>query len=115
KPAPKPPKEAPEPRGAAPALSTGSGLPEWREGTGWTVKSVYRKLPVGHATSGQGGKSVKPEELSVSGWSEPTYWSFLVKKVKGGGGITQYLLQVKNKDGGRAALASLYLARYPMG
>ena len=112
KPAPKPApsKEAPEPRGNAAPLGTGSGLPEWREGTGWTVKTVYRKLPVKRA-----GKNVKPEELSVSGWSEPTYWSFLVKKVKGGGGITQYLLQVRNKDGGKAALASLYLARYPMG
>lgn len=102
------------PRPAKPSgkstLSVSSGLPDWREGTGWTVKSVYRKLPVGHVN-----KDVKPDEVSVPGWSAPTYWSFLVKKVKSGQGITQYLLQVRNKDGSRAAMASLYFAQYPVG
>lgn len=105
--------EAPKPTKAAPkasALSVSSGLPDWKEGMGWTVKSVYRKLPVGHVS-----KDVKPEDVSMPGWSAPTYWSFLVKKVKSGQGITQYLLQVRNKDGSKAAMASLYFARYPVG
>jgi len=92
------PKQAPH----APVVSSGSGLPDWREGTGWTVKSVYRKLR-------SPGEAAEPE------WSEPTYWSFQVKKVKAQGPARQFYLQVRSTDGSRAALASLYFARYPVG
>lgn len=108
-PAKKPSKPA-APRPVSAALAASSGLPDWREGTGWTVKTVYRRLPAGRVN-----KDTKPDDVSIPGWSDPTYWAYLVKKVKGGEAITQYLLQVKNKDGSRAAMASLYFARYPMG
>lgn len=105
---PAPPPASPSPAGPPSSpIVAGSGLPDWPEGMSWTVKSSYRKLPVGRA-----GKDVKPESITIPGWSEPTYWSYHVKKVKHGTGGSQYLVQVKNKDGGKAAMASLYLARY---
>lgn len=111
------PSASPEPSASATAggprsaaIVPGSGLPEWTEGMNWTVKSVYRKLPIGRV-----GKDVKPEDLPLPGWTEPTFWTFHVKKVKRGSGVSQYLVQVRAKDGDKAAMASLFLARYPIG
>jgi hypothetical protein len=106
------PAPSPAPSAAGPPSSpivAGSDLPAWVEGMVWTVKTAYRKLPIGRV-----GKDVKPEDVAIPGWSDPTYWSYTVKKVKRGTGGSQYLLQVRNKDGSKAAMASLYLARYPL-
>jgi len=86
---------------AAPAL------PAWDDNIVWTVKSIYRKQP-----KGKSEKGASPEDPDLAGWSDPLYWSFTVKIKKGPSGANYYLVQVRNRDGSKANMASLFFAKF---
>lgn len=80
-------------------------LPELAEGTRWTVKSIYRQVP-------REKRAKNPSEATATGWTEPSFWVYTVKRVKKHPDGTLYLIQVKNKDESRPPMASLVIARY---
>lgn len=79
--------------------------PAWKEGTSWTVATAYRATPL--------GKSKEGDEPRRAIWSPRTNWLFKVVGVHQDGDSAFYHVQVKDREGQSASLASLVFARLP--
>jgi hypothetical protein len=80
--------------------------PRWLEGTSWVVKTVYRQMPEHKEDIEEKDDKENPEHAATP-WTPPVYWTFRVKRIKEIPGGYTYLIQVQDKDGSRASMASL--------
>lgn len=83
--------------------------PRWLEGTSWVVKTVYRELP-DHHEDGEKKEGAEDKDHASTPWTAPIYWTFRVKRIKEIPGGYTYLIQVQDKEGSRASMASLFVS-----